>query len=78
MEGISAAPADIVDEILASKIIITYPNGKTVEFGQELTPTDVQDEPQVSWEADRSGRTHQTRSKISRREALVGGEHLGL
>jgi hypothetical protein len=52
MEGISAAPADIVDEILASKIIITYPNGKTVEFGQELTPTDVQDEPQVSWEAD--------------------------
>jgi phosphatidylethanolamine-binding protein (PEBP) family uncharacterized protein len=52
MEGTDTVPSGTLDEAPSSKITITYPSGKTVEFGKELTPTDVKDEPQVSWEAD--------------------------
>lgn len=31
---------------------VSYPSGVTVDFGNELTPTQVKDEPTVSWPAD--------------------------
>lgn len=31
---------------------VTYPSGVNVNFGNELTPTDVKDAPQVLWEAE--------------------------
>ncbi|RZB39822.1 PBP domain containing protein, partial [Asbolus verrucosus] len=43
---------DAVEEEPSSKITISYSSGKSVEFGQELSPTDVKDEPEVKWEAD--------------------------
>lgn len=40
----------------AYKLIIfqvSYPSGVTVDLGKELTPTQVKDEPNVSWEAEK-------------------------
>lgn len=48
----SSDVVDAIDKAPSSKINITYPNGETVEFGEELKPEDVKDEPQVSWDAD--------------------------
>lgn len=31
---------------------MSYPSGVTVDFGNELTPTQVKDEPAVNWPAD--------------------------
>lgn len=31
---------------------VTYPSGAAVEFGNELTPTQVKDIPNVSWNAE--------------------------
>uniref|UniRef100_V5H100 OV-16 antigen n=2 Tax=Anoplophora glabripennis TaxID=217634 RepID=V5H100_ANOGL len=43
---------DTVDEAPSAKITITYPGGVEVEFGGELTPTQVKDEPEVKWDAN--------------------------
>lgn len=32
---------------------VSYPSGVTVNLGNELTPTQVKDVPQVSWEAEK-------------------------
>lgn len=32
---------------------VSYPSGVTVSLGNELTPTQVKDVPQVSWEAEK-------------------------
>ncbi|EFA03423.1 protein D3 [Tribolium castaneum] len=42
---------DAVDTAPSAKITITYPGGRTVEFGKELKPEEVKDEPQVCWDA---------------------------
>ncbi|EFA03425.2 protein D3 [Tribolium castaneum] len=45
----------IVPQILAdappAHLFVTYPNGKKVHLGEELTPSEVKDEPQVKWDA---------------------------
>lgn len=33
---------------------VTYPSGVSVDFGNELTPTQVKDEPSVNWPTDSS------------------------
>lgn len=45
-------PIDGLDGLPKSKLFITYCNGKTVEFGAELTPTEVKNEPTLDWSAD--------------------------
>ncbi|KAL3280710.1 hypothetical protein HHI36_003946 [Cryptolaemus montrouzieri] len=42
---------DVIDVAPSAAIKIKYPNGKEVDFGSELTPTEVKDEPSVQWEA---------------------------
>lgn len=34
------------------KVEVSYPSGVVVNFGNELTPTQVKDKPSVSWEAE--------------------------
>nr|XP_014089745.2 protein D3 [Bactrocera oleae] len=43
---------DIIDTSPKGLVQVTYPSGVKVEFGKELTPTQVKDEPTVSWEAE--------------------------
>lgn len=31
---------------------VSYPSGVSVDFGNELTPTQVKDEPSVNWPTD--------------------------
>lgn len=45
-------PIDGLDDLPKSKLLVTYPNGKVVEFGDELTPTEVKDEPTLQWSAN--------------------------
>lgn len=49
MEGVVP---DAIDHVPSSKIMVVYPGGKEVEFGKELTPTEVKEQPTVSWEAN--------------------------
>ncbi|EDW80758.1 uncharacterized protein Dwil_GK11699 [Drosophila willistoni] len=43
---------DIIDVKPAAKATVSYPSGVQVELGKELTPTQVKDQPTVTWEAD--------------------------
>ena len=43
---------DIIDIAPKTIIKITYPSGVTVDLGNELTPTNVKDQPEVSWSAE--------------------------
>lgn len=43
---------DVIDVAPQATIYIKYPNGKEVNLGNELTPTEVKDEPIVNWKAD--------------------------
>ncbi|XP_030752460.1 protein D2-like [Sitophilus oryzae] len=43
---------DTLDHVPSAKITVIYPGNKEVIFGGELTPTDVLEQPQISWEAD--------------------------
>ncbi|XP_044750335.1 protein D3-like [Coccinella septempunctata] len=43
---------EVIDVAPQGTISVTYPSGKEVKFGNELTPTEVKDEPTVSWEAN--------------------------
>ncbi|XP_054157291.1 protein D3-like [Oppia nitens] len=40
---------DIIDSIPKDKLTIKYPSGVEVNYGNELTPTQVKDQPQVNW-----------------------------
>lgn len=43
---------DTLDSAPSAKITVIYPGEKEVEFGGELTPRDVKDQPQVTWDAN--------------------------
>ncbi|XP_060517233.1 protein D3-like [Cylas formicarius] len=43
---------DSLDEAPSAKVTVIYPGEKEVDLGKELTPTDVIEEPKVSWDAD--------------------------
>uniref|UniRef100_A0A8D8AUJ0 Phosphatidylethanolamine-binding protein homolog F40A3.3 n=1 Tax=Culex pipiens TaxID=7175 RepID=A0A8D8AUJ0_CULPI len=43
---------DIIPEAPAMLAKVTYPSGAEASLGNELTPTQVKDQPTVSWEAD--------------------------
>ncbi|XP_061395643.1 protein D3-like [Musca vetustissima] len=43
---------DIIDEKPGAAAKVVYHGGVNVEFGKELTPTQVKDQPEVSWEAE--------------------------
>ncbi|XP_013102441.1 protein D3 [Stomoxys calcitrans] len=43
---------DIIDTKPGAIAKITYGGGVTVELGKELTPTQVKDQPEVTWEAE--------------------------
>ncbi|XP_055303783.1 protein D1-like isoform X1 [Sitodiplosis mosellana] len=45
-DSLSVAPKKIVN--------VSYPNGVTVNLGNKLTPTQVKDVPEVSWDADQN------------------------
>ncbi|KAH8306177.1 hypothetical protein KR018_003489 [Drosophila ironensis] len=40
---------DVVDAVPAGALEVTYPDGKAVKQGNELTPTQVKDQPTVIW-----------------------------
>ena len=42
---------DVIDEVPRDLLEVTYPNNK-VEIGKILTPTQVKDQPTVTWNAD--------------------------
>lgn len=43
--------SDLIDEVPANLLKVTYPSCVFVE-GNELTPTQVKDEPQVEWKSE--------------------------
>jgi len=43
---------DVIAVAPSDKIEVSYPSGVIVNMGNELTPTQVKDEPSVSWPAD--------------------------
>ena len=45
---------DVISVVPEGRALICYPSGVTVTEGTELTPTQVKDQPKVSWEADDS------------------------
>ncbi|CAH0557508.1 unnamed protein product [Brassicogethes aeneus] len=45
---------DSIDVAPSAKITVVFDSGKEVDFGHELTPTEVKNEPTVKWEADPS------------------------
>lgn len=51
MESDGIVPA-ILEDAPPAHLFVTYPNGKMAHLGNELTPSDVKDEPQAKWEAD--------------------------
>ncbi|XP_023025387.1 protein D3 isoform X1 [Leptinotarsa decemlineata] len=51
MEAHEVVP-DVIDVAPDQKIEVTYPSGVSVDFGNELTPTQVKDEPTVKWNAE--------------------------
>ncbi|XP_057653703.1 protein D3-like [Diorhabda carinulata] len=42
----------IIDTVPAEILEVTFPNGLKVELGNELTPTQVKDEPYIKWNTD--------------------------
>ncbi|XP_011198593.2 phosphatidylethanolamine-binding protein homolog F40A3.3 [Bactrocera dorsalis] len=51
MESSGIIP-EIIDNKPKGLLQVTYPSGVKVELGKELTPTQVKDQPTVSWEAE--------------------------
>ncbi|CAG5049627.1 unnamed protein product [Parnassius apollo] len=47
-----AVVPDVVPVAPTALLKVTYPSGVEVEEGNELTPTQVKDEPAVSWDAE--------------------------
>ncbi|CAG2176915.1 unnamed protein product [Oppiella nova] len=45
---------DVIDSVPKDKITVKYSSGVEVNFGNELTPTQVKDKPVVDWPADRN------------------------
>ncbi|XP_030369426.1 protein D3-like [Scaptodrosophila lebanonensis] len=43
---------DIIDVKPAAKAQVSYPSGVQVDLGKELTPTQVKDQPTVTWDAE--------------------------
>uniref|UniRef100_A0A023EJM6 Putative secreted protein n=1 Tax=Aedes albopictus TaxID=7160 RepID=A0A023EJM6_AEDAL len=43
---------DVIKRAPGVLVKVTYPSGAEVNLGNELTPTQVKDEPTVSWKAD--------------------------
>ncbi|XP_017967817.1 protein D3 [Drosophila navojoa] len=43
---------DIIDDKPKARVTVTYPSGAQVDVGKELTPTQVKDQPTVSWDAE--------------------------
>ncbi|GJQ70400.1 hypothetical protein Trydic_g22829 [Trypoxylus dichotomus] len=42
---------DVIDVVPKETLEVTYPGGEKVNFGEELTPTQVKDPPTVNWTA---------------------------
>lgn len=42
----------VIDALPSKFIEVTYPGGFTVNNGNELTPTQVKNKPNVRWDAD--------------------------
>ncbi|KAB7507234.1 OV-16 antigen [Armadillidium nasatum] len=42
---------DVIDSVPSKVVNVSY-NGAKVDLGNELTPTQVKDVPEISWEAD--------------------------
>lgn len=51
MESEGVVP-DVIDKTPDDILEVTYPQGKVVHFGNELTPTEVKDVPEVKWKAE--------------------------
>jgi len=51
MEAEAVVP-DVIDSVPPKSIQVTYENGKEVNQGNELTPTQVQNQPQVKFDTD--------------------------
>lgn len=45
---------DVIDTIPPAIVKVKYPSGVSVDVGNELTPTQVKDQPNVDWDADAS------------------------
>ncbi|XP_076630041.1 protein D2 isoform X3 [Colletes latitarsis] len=43
---------DVVDKVPQNVLSVTYPNNLSVEIGKVLTPTQVKDQPTVTWTAE--------------------------
>lgn len=43
---------DVIEQAPSSLVCVIYPEDKHVELGNELTPTQVKDPPNVNWDAD--------------------------
>lgn len=43
---------DVIDKLPKSILQVSYSGGLKVEVGNELTPTQVKDKPQVQWDAE--------------------------
>ncbi|CAG2122252.1 unnamed protein product, partial [Medioppia subpectinata] len=43
---------DVIDSVPNDTITVKYPSGVEVNYGNELTPTQVKDKPTVVWPAD--------------------------
>ncbi|CAG5049624.1 unnamed protein product [Parnassius apollo] len=49
-----AVVPDVVPVAPTALLKVTYPSGVEVDEGNELTPTQVKDEPTVSWDAEQN------------------------
>lgn len=53
MEAHKVVP-DVIDEAPPKAVSVVYENGAKVNFGNELTPTEVKSKPSVKWEAQQN------------------------
>ncbi|XP_053698466.1 protein D3-like [Sabethes cyaneus] len=47
--------SDVIPEAPTGLVKVSYPSGQQVSLGNELTPTQVKDQPTVSWDAEPNG-----------------------
>ncbi|XP_050497216.1 protein D3-like isoform X2 [Diabrotica virgifera virgifera] len=43
---------DVIDQVPEHVVEVQYPGGEKVDFGNELTPTQVKPQPTITWPAD--------------------------
>lgn len=43
---------DVIERVPRSTLKVTYPNDISIDIGKVLTPTQVKDQPSVTWDAD--------------------------